>query len=156
MWSAETAKFTIQPVLLSFFFFFFFFFLIITRSGIRWSVCISKSLRILCVSFSRRDSGLCKNHLFAWSSFNFNFLHNSQWITFPTQACLRIFYTSFNGWFFILVRMTTSLHDSSKYSSRFQLHCGLNDDNIFIMIIIISPTVLTGSSSVKSEWQQIS
>ena len=40
-----------------------FFLLIIKRSGrlaeIRWSVCISKSQRSLCVSFSRRESGLC-------------------------------------------------------------------------------------------------
>ena len=36
------------------------------------------------VSFSRRDSGLSKYHLFVWS--NFNFLLNSQWITFPTHS----------------------------------------------------------------------
>ena len=29
---------------------------------------------------------LCIYHLFVWS--NFNFLHNSQWITLPTQLCL--------------------------------------------------------------------
>ena len=50
---------------------------------IRWSVCISKSQRILCVSFFRTDSGLCIYNLVVWS--NFNFLRNSQWITFPTQ-----------------------------------------------------------------------
>ena len=52
-----------------------FFFLIITRSGrlakIRWSVCISKSQRSLCVSFSRTDVGLCVYHLFVWSNLNF-------------------------------------------------------------------------------------
>ena len=41
----------------------FFFLLTITRSGllpgIRWSVCISKSKIILCISFFRSDSGLC-------------------------------------------------------------------------------------------------
>ena len=31
--------------------------------GIRWSVCISKSQRILCVSFFRADSGLCLEQL---------------------------------------------------------------------------------------------
>ena len=70
-WSAETALSTIQQVLFSFFFFCWF----------CWSsgrdlviVCISKSPRRLCVSFSKTDSGLCVYHLFTWS--NFNFLHN--------------------------------------------------------------------------------
>ena len=78
----------------SFSFFFFFFLLTIIRYGrlaeSKWSVCISKSERSLCVSFSWRDSGLCINYLFVWS--NFNFLHNSQWITLPTQAFL-VFYS---------------------------------------------------------------
>ena len=52
----------------------------------RWSVCISKCQRSLCVSFSRRESGLCIYHLYVWS--NFNFLHNSQWITLAIQRCL--------------------------------------------------------------------
>ena len=64
------------PLFDRFSFFFFFFFLLslltITRSGrlvrIRWSVCISKSQRVLCVSFSRTDSGLCIYHLFVWSN----------------------------------------------------------------------------------------
>ena len=45
-----------------------------------------KSHRSLWVSFSRTAPGLCMYHLFVWS--NFNFLHNSQWITLPTQSCL--------------------------------------------------------------------
>ena len=75
-------------------FFFFFFFLTITRYGrlteIRWSICISKFQRSLCVSFSRTDSGLSIYHLFVWS--NLNFLHNSQWINFFTQTSL-VFYS---------------------------------------------------------------
>ena len=71
-----------------FFLFFFFFLLIIIRSGllaeIRWSVCMSKSQRSLCVSFSRTDAGLCIYHLFVWS--NLNFSHISEWITLPTQS----------------------------------------------------------------------
>ena len=71
LWSAGTANSIILQVLS--------FLLIIIRScrlvEIRWSVCISKSLRSLCVSFSRTDSGLCIYHLFVWS--NFNFLYNS-------------------------------------------------------------------------------
>ena len=50
-----------------------------------WSVCISKSLWSSCISFSGTDDGLCIYHLFVWS--NLNFLHNSQWIIFPTQSC---------------------------------------------------------------------
>ena len=73
--------------------FFFFFLLIIMRSGlraeIRWSVCISKSHRSLCVSFSKTGAGLCSYHLLAWS--NLNFLHISQLITFPTQSCLALY-----------------------------------------------------------------
>ena len=53
--------------LLFFFFFFFFFLLIITCSGllagIKLSVSILKSERILCVSSSRTDSNLWKYHL---------------------------------------------------------------------------------------------
>ena len=74
----------------SIFYFEFSFFLTISWSGrlveIRWSVCISKSQRILCVSFSRADFGLCVYYLILWSSSNF--LHNYQWITFHTQSCL--------------------------------------------------------------------
>ena len=84
--SARTAEFTILPVLL-------FLLIILIRSGCLaeiWRyVCISKSQRSLCVSFSRTDSGLCTYHLFIWS--NFNFLHNSQWITLPTQSCLVLY-----------------------------------------------------------------
>ena len=84
LWSAGTAKSTILQIL------FFFFFFIIIRSGlldgIRWSVCMLKSHRSLCESFSRTGAGLCIYHLFVWS--NWNFLHISQWITLPTQSCL--------------------------------------------------------------------
>ena len=68
--------------------------LTITRSGrlaeIRWSVCISKSQRTLCVSFSRTDSGLYIYHFFIRS--NLDFLHNSQWITFPTKSYLILYF----------------------------------------------------------------
>ena len=49
---------------------------------------MSKSLRSLCVSFSRTASGLYI-YLFQWS--NLNFLQSSQWITFPTQSCLVLY-----------------------------------------------------------------
>ena len=61
LWSAGTAKWTILH---------FFFLLIIMRSGllagIRWSVCMLKSHRSLCMAFSRRGAGLCIYHLFVW------------------------------------------------------------------------------------------
>ena len=52
-------------------------------------ICMSKSQRSLCVSFSRTDSGLCIYHLLEWS--NFNFLHDSQWIPLPTQSFLVLY-----------------------------------------------------------------
>ena len=85
LWSAGTAKSTILQVL--------FFLLIIIESdllaGIRWSVCMLKSHRSLCVSFSRTGAGLCIYHLLVWS--NLNFLQISQWITLPTQSCLALY-----------------------------------------------------------------
>ena len=54
LWSAGTAKSTILQI------FFFFFFVIIIRSDllveIRWSVCMYKSQRSLCISFSSSSS----------------------------------------------------------------------------------------------------
>ena len=91
LWSAETAKFTILQVLffflffLFFLFFFFFFLLIIIRSGLLveiWWSFVSKNLIGICVSFITTDVGFYTYHFFAWS--NLNFLHYSQWITFPT------------------------------------------------------------------------
>ena len=80
LWSAGTAKLTILQIL--------FFLLIIVRSGflaeIRWSVCMSKSHRSLCVSFSRTGAGLCIYNLLVWS--NLNFLHISQRITLPSRV----------------------------------------------------------------------
>ena len=86
-WSAGTAKSTILQI-----YFFFFFFLIKSSgllAGIKWSVCMLKSNRSLCVLFSRTCAGLCIYHLFVWS--NSNFLHISQWTTLPTQSCLALY-----------------------------------------------------------------
>ena len=74
--------------------FYNYFLLIIIRSGllaeIRWSACMSKSYRSLCVSFSMTNAGLCIYHLFVWS--NLNFLYIFQWITLPTQSCLVLYF----------------------------------------------------------------
>ena len=91
LWSAGTAKSKIL----------FFLSLIIIRSGrlakIRWSVCISKSRRSLCISFSSIDAGLCIYRLFVWS--NFNSSHNSKWINLSIQSYLVLnpFCANFNG-----------------------------------------------------------
>ena len=58
-------------------------------AGIRGSICLLKSHRSLCESFSRTGAGLCMYHLFVLS--NWNFLHISQWITLPTQSCLTLY-----------------------------------------------------------------
>ena len=67
--------------------------LIIIRSclltGFRWSVCLLKSCRSLCVSFSCAGAELCIYHFLVWS--NLNFLHISQWIILPTQSCLALY-----------------------------------------------------------------
>ena len=137
LWSVGTAKSTLLQIL--------FLLLIIIRSGllaeIRWSVCILKSHRSLCESFSRTGAGLCIYHLFVWS--NWNFLHISQWITLPTQSCLalysfcanllylliiiiiiiiysfRVFHISISWWFFTGVSVTTSLLKSPGLFSVF-------------------------------------
>ena len=71
-WSARMAQSTIQSV------FFSFFFLLLSLGLVTWLI-----QRILCVSFSRMISELCIFHLFGKS--DLNFLHNSQWSTFPTE-----------------------------------------------------------------------
>ena len=58
-------------------------------AGIRWSVCMLKSHKSLCVAFSWTGARLCIYHLLIWS--NSNFLHISQWITLPTQPCLALY-----------------------------------------------------------------
>ena len=73
---------------------FSFLLLTITWSGLQtdiwWSVCISKSLRILYASFSTTDSGLYLYYLFVWR--NLNFFYNSLWITFPAQSCFVLYF----------------------------------------------------------------
>ena len=55
----------------------------------RWTVCMSKSQRILCISFFRTDTGMCIYYLFPCS--NFSFLHSSLWLTFPNLLCLVLY-----------------------------------------------------------------
>ena len=114
LWSAGTAKSTILQVLSLLL-------LIFIRSGllaeIRWSLCMSKSHRSLCVLFSRTGAGLCIYHLFVWS--NFNFLHVSQWITLPTQSCLVLY--SFCANFLHSLMMWLIVSSLSPHSLQFTI-----------------------------------
>ena len=58
-------------------------------AGIKWSVCMLKSHRRLCVAFSRTGARLCIYNLLVRS--NLNFLHISQWITLLIQSCLVLY-----------------------------------------------------------------
>ena len=88
-------------------------------SKIAESVCIAKSQKILCVSFSKTGFGSCIYHLFVWS--NVSFLHNSQWITLPTQSCL-VLYSLYADLLrsFIMWLIVTSL---SQHNLHLLLYC---------------------------------
>ena len=76
--------------------------------------CVCQSPMGVYVSFSRTGAGLCVYHLLEWSSLNF--LHISQWITFPTQSCLVLysfcanFLHSLIMWFIVSSLSPRSLH----------------------------------------------
>ena len=80
LWSDGTVKSTIRQVLL--------FLMILTRFGrlaeIRWSVCISKSRRCLCVSYSKTDSGLCILHFIIITIIIVNII---SWWVLQTSVC---------------------------------------------------------------------
>ena len=82
VWSAGTAKVPNFPGYLLL--------LTLIKSGrlveIKWSVCIAKSQKVSCVSFSMTGSGLCICHLFVWS--NFSFFNKFQWITYTLCAVI--------------------------------------------------------------------
>ena len=129
----------------------FLFLLIIIRSGlqaeIRWSVCMSKSDRSLCVSFSRTGARLCIYHLLAWS--NLNFLHISQWITLPTQSCLALysfcanFLHSLTMWLMVSSLSLHSLHLlfccvclSSPWYDWFLWHCFVLPLGVIVSLLV--------------------
>ena len=118
LWSAGTAKSTILQVLI--------FLLIITRSGflawIKGCVCISKYQRILCITFTRIDSGLCIYHLVVLS--NFNALHNSLWINLFTQACLVLYFVCTSLLHSLIVWLIVS--SLSPHNLHLLLICGLS------------------------------
>ena len=87
LWSVGTAKSTIRQV-------FIFCWLSLgcldVWPRLRWSVCISKSQRILCVSFSRMDSWFCLYHLLVWSNLILHFPH-------PVVSSLILFLSKFTA-----------------------------------------------------------
>ena len=109
--------------------FFSFFFFVNYKSGllagIRWSVFISKSQRVLSVSFSRTDSSLCMYHLVVES--DFNFLHNSQWILPPLCLVLYFLYTSLQH----MLIMWLIVSSQSRYDLHLQFCC------VLLIIILI-------------------
>ena len=112
-----------------------------------------KFLEELCISFSRRDSGLYIYHLFAWSYINC--LHYSQWITFPTNSCLILYTFCANllHLFIILYLIVLSLlkHNQHLYFTRV----------LSMIALLFSPLefltwVLVDGFSMEIEWQQVS
>ena len=105
LWSAGTAKSTNLRVL-------FLLLIIITSgllAGIRWSVCMLKSHRSLCVAFSRTGAGLWIYHLIVCS--NLNFLHIS-------QSCLVLYSFSVNLLHSLIMWLiVSSLSPHSRYLS---------------------------------------
>ena len=65
------------------------------RAGIKWSVYISKSQRILCVSFSGTDSGLYIYHLILWSNMvhfsSFSLVHFKNGPEYLTRGTAQVF-----------------------------------------------------------------
>ena len=130
LWSTGTAKSTIQQIL--------FFVLTITMysclAGIRWTVYISESLRILCVSFSGTKSGLCIDHLFVRS--NFIFLHNFPWITFPTPACQVLYCFLANLLHLVIIWLSVSLYCHITYICNVVAKCLLFSFVQFVFIAL--------------------
>ena len=129
----------------------FLFLLVIIRSGllveIRWSVCISKSHKSLCVSFSRIGAGLCIYHLLAWS--NLNFLHISQWITLPTQSYLALY--SFCANFLHLLIMWLMVSSLSTHSLNLLFCCVLSILALiwFVLMALFCAAIRRDSVSLK-------
>ena len=93
------------------------------------------------VSFSRIASGLCIYHLFAWSTLNL--LHNSYWITMPTQSCIVIY--SFCASLFHSLIMWLNVSSLSLYNL-YVLFCCV------IIIVIISHCELRVFHTHVSWW----
>ena len=120
-------------------------------AGIRWSVCMLKSHRSLCESFSRTGARLCIYHLFVWS--NWNFLHISQWITLSTQSCLALYSFCANLLHSLIMWLIVS---SLSPHSLHLLFCYYYYYYYYYYYCEFFTPVLVDSLSLESEWQQIS
>ena len=114
--------------------------MIITRSGlltrIRWFICIS---------LARIDFGLCIYHLVVWS--NFNLLHNSQWITFPTQSYL-LLYSFFASLLHLLI-MWLIISSLSPYNLHLPFYCILLTFALVCLILMVLFCTANGRYSVS-------
>ena len=157
LWSAGTAKSTILQIL--------FLLLIIMRSGllagIRTSVCMLKSHRSLCESFSRTGAGLCIYDLFVW--LNWNFLHISQWITLSTQSCLELYFFCANLLHLLIMWLIVS--SLSPQSLHLLFCCVLSILTLiwyyhyyyyYIYSLEFFTSALADGLSLEFEWQQVS
>ena len=132
--------------------------IIIMRSsllaGIRWSVRMRKSHRILCASFSRTGAGLCIYHLFVWS--NGNSLHISQWITLPTQSCLALY--SFCAYLLHSLIMWLIVSSLSPHSLQLLFCCTLLLLLLLLLFTLLDffTSILADGFALESEWQQVS
>ena len=128
LWSAGTANSTILQV--------FFLLLITIRSGrlaeIRWSVCMSKSHKSLCVSFSRIAAGLCIYHLFVWSNLN---LHISPWIILTTQSCLVLYSFCANLLYSLIISLIVS--SLSSHNLYLQSFCVLPIISLIWLVLMV-------------------
>ena len=110
---------------------------IIIRSGllteIRWSVCMSKSHRSLCVSFSRRNARLCIYHLFIWS--NLNFFLISLRINLPIQSCLVLYSFCANLLYSLIMLLVVS--SLSLHSLHFLFCCVLSILALIWLVLMV-------------------
>ena len=149
------------------------FLLIITRygrlAGMRWSACISKSQRILFVSFSRTDSGLFDDRFWAvW--WNFCFLDVLLIIMISVQFLTAIFPSLYYYLFCESItsasadgslqesewqQVSSSLQDSSKYSGWSQQSCsldGLHSSSYFHVLQSLYQTFGDGTECTNHNW----
>ena len=107
-----------------------------------WSVCLSMSQRILWVSVSLKDSDLYLYNLVLWS--NFNLLHNSQSITFPTHSYLVLY--SFWASLQHLLIMWLTVSSVSPYKLHLQFYT--YDFYEFLLLYNSSKTLLCRKCSL--------
>ena len=118
------------------------FFLSITiRSGllakIWWSVCMSKSYRSLCVSFSKTAAGLCIKHLFGWG--NLHFLHISH-LADPVVFSLILPLCLLSDWSFRLLCIWGFFSPASPYVSSTSQGILTDLSNAVVGMVLILPS----------------